>query len=175
MTNALLFLHFLWLISIPKGSLPIQECESWLSKTMVQEVVGVRADNLQVLKNPQQHPGGCNLSNTAGSFDPFSDMLILIISEAAKAEAARASLRQMAKGHEKDFQFGWPEQIGDLCLRYLQPDPLSPYRVGFNISFIHKAWLIELKYFSVDDGRNNKFIQTILELESIALLMASRM
>jgi hypothetical protein len=107
--------------------------------------------------------------------DRFSDELVFMVSPARDAAGAVATVDRMARETGvRRFGLSRPEGIGATAVHFRQPDPLSERRMEFNVSFALGDRVVELRYFSVDDAKRNKFIQASSELEAIARRIAER-
>jgi hypothetical protein len=106
----------------------------------------------------------------------FSDELIVLVTPARDAAAARADIARIIREARVENYFGLshPASLGDAEVRFIRPDPLSGHRVEFNVSFAIGGQVFELKYQNVDDGRHNKFVQSIDEVVAIARGVAAR-
>ncbi|WP_194776357.1 hypothetical protein [Pararhodonellum marinum] len=169
----LLVLAFMTLV--PQVKAQELNCPSYLTPQMLAEVFGDRVSGIQIQATNLEKENLCNRTISIGKVDHFSDLLVFIVSTSQSHEGAQRTLKFMAKGHEADFYYGWPENIGDLCFRYLQPNLLSSHRTEMNVSFVYKNLLVELKYFNVDDGKNNKFVYQVSELEALAKMIVENL
>lgn len=107
--------------------------------------------------------------------DRFSDELVFMVSPARDAAGAIAAVNAMARDTSvRRFGLSRPEGLGAAAVHFRQPDPLSERRMEFNVSFALADRVVELRYFSVDDAKRNKFIQASSELEAIARRVAAR-
>lgn len=107
--------------------------------------------------------------------DRFSDELVFMVSPARDAASAVATVNAMARDSGvRRFGLSRPEGLGAAAVHFRQPDPLSERRMEFNVSFALADRVVELRYFSVDDAKRNKFIQASSELEAIARRIAAR-
>lgn len=109
--------------------------------------------------------------------DRFSDELIVLVTPARGPREARADIERIAREARTEGYPGLerPEALGDAAVRFLRPDPLSNgRRVEFNVSFAVDDRVFELKYQSVDDGKDNKFVQSADEVVAIARGVAAR-
>lgn len=107
--------------------------------------------------------------------DRFSDELVFMVSPARDAAGAVATINSMARETGvRRFGLSRPEALGASAVHFRQPDPLSERRMEFNVSFALGDRVVELRYFSVDDAKRNKFIQASSEIEAIARRIAER-
>ncbi|KFN46165.1 hypothetical protein N787_11405 [Arenimonas metalli CF5-1] len=107
--------------------------------------------------------------------DRFSDELVFMVSPARDAAGAVATVDRMARDTGvRRFGLSRPEGIGASAVHFRQPDPLASHRMEFNVSFALGNRVVELRYFSVDDAKRNKFLQASSELEAIARRIAER-
>lgn len=107
--------------------------------------------------------------------DRFSDELVFMVSPARSAALAVGAIDRMARETGvRRFGLSRPEGIGASAVHFRQPDPLASHRMEFNVSFALGDRVVELRYFSVDDAKRNKFIQASSELEAIARRIAER-
>lgn len=107
--------------------------------------------------------------------DRFSDELVFMVSPARDAAGAVRTVESIARGDGgRRFGESRPAGIGSAAAHFRQPDPLSSMRMEFNVSFALEDRVIELRYFNVDDGKRNKFLQASSELEAIARRIAER-
>lgn len=107
--------------------------------------------------------------------DRFSDELVVMVSPARDAAGAVRTIDSIARGDGgRRFGESRPAGIGSAAVHFRQPDPLSSMRMEFNVSFALDDRVVELRYFNVDDGKRNKFLQASSELEAIARRIAER-
>ncbi|KAA2284084.1 hypothetical protein [Arenimonas fontis] len=107
--------------------------------------------------------------------DRFSDELVFMVSPARDAAGAVATINAMAREDgSRRFGLSRPEGLGSAAVHFRKPDPLADHRMEFNVSFALGDRVIELRYFNVDDGKRNKFLQASSELEAIARRIAER-
>lgn len=106
--------------------------------------------------------------------DRFSDELVFMTSPARDAAGATSTIEAMARDGARHFGFSRPAGVGQAAVHFRKPDPLSDRRMEFNVSFALGDRVVELRYFSVDDGKRNKFLQASSELEAIARRIAER-
>lgn len=116
----------------------------------------------------------CNRIYSIGE-DRFSDELIVLVSPARNAAAARATVQRMAREARgaHDSGLSRPEGIGDAAVHYRRRDPLAAARMELNVSFALGVLVVALKYQNVDDGKRNKFVQASDELIALARRIAA--
>lgn len=117
----------------------------------------------------------CNRVYSIGD-NRFSDELIVLVTPARDAAAARADIARIIREARVENYFGLaqPAALGDAAVSFIRPDPLSSHRVEFNVSFAVDGQVFELKYQNVDDGQHNKFVQSLDEVVAIARGVAAR-
>ncbi|ODS64256.1 MAG: hypothetical protein ABS41_03060 [Arenimonas sp. SCN 70-307] len=107
--------------------------------------------------------------------DRFSDELVFMVSPARDAAGAVRTIESIARGDGgRRFGESRPEGLGAAAVHFRAPDPLASHRMEFNVSFALGDRVIELRYFNVDDGKQNKYLQASSELEAIARRIAER-
>lgn len=179
------------LLALPAGSgavaaehTPSPFCETLLPVTELRTLLGSKASAVErSVRGPiKETDRQCSRIYALPPFDRFSDELILLVTprrgsgtSTATPAAAQQQLDAIARHAGKVFGLSQPTGIGDAAVHFRRPDPLSSSRMEFNLSFIRGAHLVELKYQSVDDGKQNKFVYESVELEALAKAIASRL
>lgn len=156
--------------SLAQKNQPSAFCDQLLPVTTVENTFGEKATNI-VRKPTNVIPESttqCNRIYAENDFDRFSDELIVLVTTASSPAGAKSSLERIAREAKGSFGLSRPDQIGDSAVHFRRRDPLSDARMEFNVSFVVGKHLIELKYQSVDDGKDNKFVYESNELEKLA-------
>lgn len=115
----------------------------------------------------------CSRVYAQEKFDRFSDELIFLVTPFSTPDGAKRALESIAKDGANAFGFSRPQGIGNAAVHFRRPDPLSSMRLELNMSFVQGKYLVELKYQSVDDGKQNKFVHSSSELEPLAKAIAN--
>ena len=159
---------------------PSAFCETLLPVAELRTLLGSKAAAVErsvrgpVTETAQQ----CSRIYALPPFDRFSDELIMLVTPrrgTATPAAAKQQLDALARHAGKVLGLSQPAGIGDAAVHFRRPDPVSSSRMEFNLSFIRGPHLVELKYQSVDDGKQNKFVYESVELEALAKAIASRL
>lgn len=163
---------------------PSPFCENLLPVAELRALLGSKAAAVERnVRGPvKETDRQCSRIYALPPFDRFSDELILLVTprrvsgtSPATPAAAQKQLDAIARHAGKVFGLSQPTGIGDAAVHFRRPDPLSSSRMEFNLSFIRGAHLVELKYQSVDDGKQNKFVYESVELEALAKAIANRL
>ncbi|MBB1061842.1 hypothetical protein [Marilutibacter spongiae] len=157
---------------------PSAWCDRLLPVAAIAEAVGASSTGLErvatgVVAEDDRH---CHRRYRIGQV-PASDELILMVTPARDAGAARAAVDGMARDATAAHYFGLsrPTGLGDAAVHYRRRDPLSEARMGLHVNFAMSGQVVELAYHNVDDGERNKFVQASSEVEAIARGIAARM
>lgn len=156
---------------------PSPWCDALFPVADIAAVIGAaRADGIErrasgVVAEDGRH---CSRIYSIGG-DRFSDELVFMVSPARDAAGAVATIDAMAREDgSRRFGLSRPEGLGAAAVHFRKPDPLADHRMEFNVSFALGDRVLELRYFNVDDGKLNKFLQASSELEAIARRIAER-
>ena len=162
--------------SFAQDRTPSAFCDRLLPVATIPDSLGRAVPGLQrratgVVREDARH---CNRIYSIGA-DRFSDELIVLVSPARNAAAARSTVQRMAGDARGAHYFGLsrPAGIGDAAVHYRRRDPLNDARMELNVSFALGPLVIELKYQNVDDGKRNKFVQGSDELIALARRIAT--
>lgn len=156
---------------------PSEFCDQVLPLATVVDLLGKKANSLvrSTVGFVPESEERCSRIYAKQSSDRFSDELMMLVTVADSAESALASLESMAEKSREYKGFSRPKRIGGSALAFRRPDPLSQIRMEFNIIFVVDNYLIELKYQSVDDGKQNKFVHRSSELVPVAKTAATNL
>lgn len=162
--------------AVAQDRTPSAFCDRLLPVATIPDSLGRAVPGLQrratgVVREDARH---CNRIYSIGE-DRFSDELIVLVSPARNAAAARSTVQRMAGDARGAHYFGLsrPAGIGDAAVHYRRRDPLNDARMELNVSFALGPLVIELKYQNVDDGKRNKFVQGSDELIALARRIAT--
>ena len=156
---------------------PSEFCDQILPLATVIHLLGKNADSLvrSTVGFVPESEERCSRIYAKPNSDRFSDELMMLVTVADSAEGALASLEQRAEKARGYKGYSRPRKIGKRALAYRRPDPLSQIRKEFNMTFVVDKYLIELKYQSVDDGKQNKFMHRSSELVPVARTAAANL
>lgn len=155
---------------------PSPFCDELLPLNYFERVLEERGEGIQLRTTSviTEDDERCSRIYYKGEGSRFSDELIMLVSPARDSDGARSAVMRIAREAEEFNSFGlaYPENLGDTAVVFILPDPLSEWRVQFNVTFALNESVVELKYYNVDDGLDNKFIYSLSELTELARLVA---